>query len=160
MIVTRVTVQIDRPIEEVFAFVSDPANFPLWAGALVKELRQTSAGPVGVGTTFTQLNVLMGRRFTSEMRVARYEPPYRFEYETTSGPIRFAGHYTFVEEGNSTKFTSVDELEPSGILRYLQPLLQPFAQRQITANLSKLKAIIESRATSGEGALNAASNRP
>ena len=37
MIVTRVTVQIDRPIEEVFAFVADPANFPRWAGALVKE---------------------------------------------------------------------------------------------------------------------------
>lgn len=148
MITTRVAVQIDRPMDEVFAFVSDPANFPRWAGALVKESRQTSRGPVGVGTTFTQLNVLMGRRFLSEMRVVTYEPPRRLEYETTSGPIRFTGHYTFEEVNGGTRFTSVDESEPSGLLRYLQPLLQPFAQRQITINLSRLKAAIEAQPAS------------
>lgn len=145
MITTRVSVHINRPIDEVFAFVSNPVNFPRWAGALVKESRQTSRGPVGVGTAFTQLNVLMGRRFLSEMRVITYEPPHRFEYETTSGPIRFTGHYTFEAVDDGTRFTSIDESEPSGFLRYLQPLLQPFAQRQITANLSKLKAVIESQ---------------
>jgi uncharacterized protein YndB with AHSA1/START domain len=146
MITTNVTVQIDRPIAEVFAFVTDPANFPRWAGALVKESRQTSPGPIGEGTTFTQANMLMGRRFVSEMRVVTYEPPHRFEYVTTSGPIRFAGHYTFAPSGDSsTKFTSIDESEPSGLLRYLQPLLQPFAQRQITSNLAQLKAVIEAQ---------------
>ena len=112
----------------------------------MKESRQTSPGPVGVGTTFTQVNMLMGRRFVSEMRVVTYEPPRQFEYATTAGPIRFAGHYNFapVEGGKGTRFTSVDESEPSGWLRYLQPLLQPFAQRQITINLARLKAVIES----------------
>ena len=147
MITTRVSVQIERPVEEVFAFVADPANFPRWAGALVKESRQTSPGPVGLGTTFTQVNMLMGRRFVSEMRVVTYEPPRQFEYATTAGPIRFAGHYNFapVEGGKGTRFTSVDESEPSGWLRYLQPLLQPFAQRQITINLTRLKAVIEAQ---------------
>ena len=145
MITTNVTVQIDRPVDEVFAFVADPGNFARWAEDLVKESRQTSPGPVGVGTTFTQLNVLMGRRFVSEMRVATYEPPSRFEYVTTSGPIRFAGHYTFAPVDGGTRFTSVDESEPSGLLSYLQPLLQPFAQRQITINLSRLKAVIEAQ---------------
>ena len=144
MITTRVTIQINRPIDEVFAFVTDPANFPRWAGALVKESRQTSPGPIGVGTTFTQTNMLMGRRFVSEMRVVTYDPNSRFDYETTSGPIRFAGHYTFASADGGTRFTSVDESEPSGFLRYLQPLLQPFAQRQITINLARLKAVIES----------------
>jgi len=143
MITTRVTVDIARPVGEVFAFVSDPAQFPRWAGTLVKESRQTSPGPVGVGTTFTQVNQLLGRRFTSEMRVVTYEPARRFEYETTAGPIQFAGHYTFAPVAEGTRFTSVDESQPGGWLRYLQPLLQPFAQRQITANLRRLKAVIE-----------------
>ena len=48
MITTRVTVEINRPISEVFAFVVDPANFTLWAGALVKESRQRiKIGTVG-----------------------------------------------------------------------------------------------------------------
>jgi uncharacterized protein YndB with AHSA1/START domain len=150
MITTRVTVYIDRPVAEVFAFVTDPANFPRWAGALVKESRQTSPGPVTVGTTFTQVNTLMGRRFVSEMRVATYDPPRRYEYITTSGPIRFAGHYTFAAVGDGTRFTSVDESQPSGWLRYLQPLLQPFAQRQIRVNLGRLKAVIESQPRSSQ----------
>ena len=100
---------------------------------------------VGVGTTFNQTNMLLGRRFRSEMRVVTYEPPRLYEYTTTSGPIRFTGHYTFAPtgDGRGTSFTSVDESEPSGLLRYLQPLLQPFAQRQITANLARLKAVCE-----------------
>ena len=146
MITTRVTVQIERPVDEVFAFVSDPANFPRWAGALVKESAKTSVGPVGLGTTFRQMNVLMGRHFVSEMQVVTYDPPRRFEYETTSGPIRFAGHYSFEPAGAATRFTSVDDSEPSGLLRYIQPLLQPFAQRQISLNLRKLKAVIEAQA--------------
>jgi uncharacterized protein YndB with AHSA1/START domain len=33
MITTRVTVEIARPVAEVFAYVTTPANFPRWAGA-------------------------------------------------------------------------------------------------------------------------------
>ena len=150
MITTRVTVDIDRPVDEVFAFVADPANFPRWAGALVKASRQTSPGPVGVGTTFTQVNMLMGRRFISEMRVVTHKPPRRYEYITTAGPIRFAGHYTFAPAGSGTRFTSVDQSQVSGLLRYLQPLLQPFAQRQIKVNLNRLKAVIESQPAAGQ----------
>jgi uncharacterized protein YndB with AHSA1/START domain len=149
MITTRVTVDIDRPMDQVFAFVADPANFPRWAGALVKESRQTSPGPVGVGTTFTQVNMLMGRRFVSEMRVVTHDPPRRYEYITTSGPIRFAGHYTFAPTGSGTRFTSVDQSQVSGLLRFLQPLLQPVAQHQIKVNLDRLKAVIESQPPSG-----------
>jgi uncharacterized protein YndB with AHSA1/START domain len=145
MITTRVTVEIARPVGEVFAFVTTPANFPRWAGTLVVASRQTSPGPVGVGTTFTQQNHLLGRRFTSALRVVTYEPGRRFEYETTAGPIRFAGHYTFAPVAGGTRFTSVDESTPGGWLRVLQPLLQPIAQRQITRNLTLLKRILETR---------------
>jgi uncharacterized protein YndB with AHSA1/START domain len=145
MITTRVTVQINRPVADVFAYVTDPANFPRWAGSLVKESRKITAGPVGVGTTFTQVNRLIGRRFTSKLRVVTYEPEQKYEYVTTAGPIKFAGHYSFAAVDGGTRFTSVDESLPSGFLRYLQPLLQPFAQRQITANLARLKAILEAQ---------------
>jgi uncharacterized protein YndB with AHSA1/START domain len=143
MITTHVTVEIARPVEEVFAFVTTPANFPRWAGAVVTASRQTSPGPVGVGTTFTQQNRLLGRRFTTELRVVAYEPARRFEYASTAGPIRFAGHYTFAPVAGGTRFSSVDESTPPGALRWLQPLLQPLVQRQITRNLAMLKAVLE-----------------
>jgi uncharacterized protein YndB with AHSA1/START domain len=50
---------INRPVEQVFAFVSDLENDPPWSGAA--EMRRTSPGPVGIGTAFRQRDRFLGR---------------------------------------------------------------------------------------------------
>lgn len=45
------SVVIERPLEQVFAFVSDPRNDTEWSEEIA-EVRQTSEGPLGVGTSF------------------------------------------------------------------------------------------------------------
>jgi hypothetical protein len=42
------SVVINRPSEQVFDFLANPLNDPLWSSASV-EIRKTSGGPVGVG---------------------------------------------------------------------------------------------------------------
>ncbi len=144
MITTRVTVRIARPVDEVFAFVTNPANFPRWAGALVTAAQQTSSGPLRVGATFRQSNKFLIQRFQTEFVVTVYEPPRRFEYKSTAGPIQFAGHYTFAPDGDAVRFTSVDDSQPGGLLRLLAPLIQPLVQRQIETNLGNVKRLLES----------------
>jgi len=61
MIKAERTVVIDRPIEEVFAFVTDQTNTPRWQAGLV-ELERTTPGPIGVGTKHKGARVFMGRR--------------------------------------------------------------------------------------------------
>ena len=46
------SVRIQRPVEEVFAYVSDPENFPHWNSA-VRTVRPTSASRDAVGSTYT-----------------------------------------------------------------------------------------------------------
>ena len=43
MITFQTSIGIERPIEDVFAYVSDPRNFPAWNSA-VRDVRATSAG--------------------------------------------------------------------------------------------------------------------
>ena len=45
------SVLIDRPIDEVFAFLADGTNDPKFSPR-VQEIRKTTDGPVGVGTVF------------------------------------------------------------------------------------------------------------
>ena len=45
------SVLIDRPIDEVFAFLADGTNDPRFSPR-VQEIRKTTDGPVGVGTMF------------------------------------------------------------------------------------------------------------
>jgi hypothetical protein len=60
------SVVINRPVEQVFVFVSDLENDPPWSGAA--GMRRTSPGPVGIGTTFRQRDRFLGRRLDLTLR--------------------------------------------------------------------------------------------
>ena len=68
------SVVINRPTEEVFAFVTDIEKLPQWMSELV-EAKQTSEGPMGVGTTMSAVASPLGRRAESTQEVTEYEPP-------------------------------------------------------------------------------------
>lgn len=71
-------VVIDRPIEDVFAFVSNFENSPLW-GRTIKTVKD-SDGPIAVGTTFSEEAKIMGRTMRHESEVTEFDPPTRFFY--------------------------------------------------------------------------------
>ena len=77
MIEIKNSIQINRPVERVFAFVTNVENLPKWAGP-VTEAKQTSEGPVGVGTTQTQTAQFLGRRVESSQEVTEYEMNKQF----------------------------------------------------------------------------------
>ena len=58
---------IEKPVEEVIAFAANPQNDRLRSSA-VAEARQTSAGSLGLGTTFDQVLRLLSRRLGSPSR--------------------------------------------------------------------------------------------
>ena len=61
----QTSVNIERPVEEVFAYVSDPRNLPAWNSA-VQAVRPTSPATNGVGSTYSMKRQLpTGRRPTS-----------------------------------------------------------------------------------------------
>ena len=69
MITFEADVRIDRPIEEVFAYVSEPLNFPDWNSA-VQAVRKSSAGANGTGSTY-----VMERELPSGRDAARRRRP-------------------------------------------------------------------------------------
>ena len=69
---------IECPIHEVFAFISDFENMPKW-NYFVVEVRKTSPGQIGLGTTFHQ------RRKTDQQdyTITEYEPDRKVTVTTT-----------------------------------------------------------------------------
>ena len=47
----EINLVINRPVEEVFAFISNPENQPRWR-ATTLEMSRTSSEPLGVGSIF------------------------------------------------------------------------------------------------------------
>ena len=99
------SVRIARPVDDVFAFLSDPANELSWRGDAVKEF--TPTGPVAVGTRIKQVVAgPMGRSVDADIEITDLQPGVRYAFKGVAGPLRPVGEYTFrpVEEGTEVTF--------------------------------------------------------
>lgn len=90
---TETTVVVNRPIEEVWAFLMDPFNLPRvggsWLGA-----RWTSPGPPGLGSTYQGRVAILGFETRISGAIAEWDPPHSAALSRQareSGRVPFAG---------------------------------------------------------------------
>jgi len=69
----EVSTVINRPVEEVFAVLSNEANTSKWSTTTM-EVKKTSEGPIGVGTTWRGVDRIFGRQMERESVYTEYEP--------------------------------------------------------------------------------------
>jgi uncharacterized protein YndB with AHSA1/START domain len=77
------TTVIDRPIEEVFNFLADGTNDPKFS-ARVLEIKKTTDGPTGVGTTYASTVKDAGVKTNREFKITEFEPPTRIRWAEVS----------------------------------------------------------------------------
>jgi uncharacterized protein YndB with AHSA1/START domain len=87
MIAFETDVRIDRPIDNVFAYVSDPLNFPRWNSA-VQTVRKTSVAENGVASTYLMERELPSGRAVNELEVVASESPREFAIRATAARRR------------------------------------------------------------------------
>jgi uncharacterized protein YndB with AHSA1/START domain len=134
-------VRIDRPVEEVFAYVSDPLNFPRWNSA-VQAVRKTSAGPNGVASTYSMVRELPTGRAVNELEVVASEPR-KFTIRTTAGPTPFLYRYQFSAENGETVVKLDADVELPGAAAFLPQLARRLVKKGVTDNFATLKQILE-----------------
>jgi len=141
------TVTIDRPIEEVFEYVSSPENDPTWVPAALRHER-TSPGPMRVGMT-TQMDLkFLGRTGTYTWKVVEYESPNLLAYRATSGPLPIVVRLQFEPVDGGTRFTHAIDTEPRGIYyQALAPLMPGAIERILESMHRNLKNQLEGKPT-------------
>jgi uncharacterized protein YndB with AHSA1/START domain len=141
--IIRASVIIERPIELAWAFISDPRNTPSWDPG-THEVRQTSPGPIRVGTSFDAVVDGIGPR-TLGVRITAFEPNEELAFEFVSGfmkPTRV--RYQVAAVGGDRTIIR-REIEPrfSEWLRPLWPLFAGLARAGRDQEVSAVKAILE-----------------
>ena len=71
---------IDKPVKDVFAFITNPNNMSKWNAAVVS-MEQMTPGAVGVGTKFKNVGEMLGRRIEGEMQVVAFEPDSKYGFQ-------------------------------------------------------------------------------
>src|SRR5262249_57666134 len=85
---------IDRPVPDVFAYVTDIRNVPDWQESAL------SAEWLEEGRLFRERRHFMGRNADLELEVTALEPERRFDFRAAQGPGSFEIRHRF-EGGNS-----------------------------------------------------------
>jgi carbon monoxide dehydrogenase subunit G len=138
-----VSVHIARPLDEVFAFVADARNRPLWDDSVESE-ELISPEPIGVGSTVRTRLRSMGREYALTWEIVEHEPPFRQTIESTSGPFPTKLAYQLsAHDGGGTVVAFSVTGRPRGMLRLFEPVLARSTQKNLDRGFPRLKRFLE-----------------
>jgi uncharacterized membrane protein len=136
------SIVIDKPVDQVWTFVHDPAKDPLWQTTLL-ESQQLTEGPIGIGTKVREVRNFLGRRVEMAWEFTEYEPNRRSAIRAVSGPVPLSGGYALEPVDGGTKLTVAGELGAHGLFRLAEPVFARITARELEANLGHLKDLLE-----------------
>ncbi|MEO5876291.1 MAG: SRPBCC family protein [Streptosporangiaceae bacterium] len=141
-----VTVEVDRPAAEVFAYATDPTRFPEWQAGVIDGHLDDSGTP-RVGARCVTIRRIGGaeRPVTSEL--THIDPPRTWGVRGIDGPIRATVDLTVVPlTATRSRLTIAVDFEGHGVGKVLVPLLvRRQAHKEMPANVANLKRHLESR---------------
>jgi carbon monoxide dehydrogenase subunit G len=138
------TIDIARPPEDVFAYITDLDNVREWQPA-TEEIRRETEGPMQVGTTYVQAMRMMGRRLETRIEVTELDPPSRFAIRTNGGPVSFRITHHFDASGTGTRLRVDGEGEAGGAFKVAGGMAVKAAERELKKSFERLKSVLESR---------------
>src|SRR6476469_9151254 len=138
------TIDVARPQEEVFSYVTDPSRFAEWQRGVISGHMDDGAPGVGSKCTTTRRIGGAAREVTSE--VTEIAPPRTWGVHGIDGPIRAIVHVTVqpLNESAQSRVTIELDFEAHGIGKFLVPLMiRRQAAKEMPGNLQKLKERLE-----------------
>jgi uncharacterized membrane protein len=130
-------VTIERPVGDVFAYISDVCNLPEWQESAL------SAEWIEEGRRFRERRSFLGRTAESELEVTAFEPSRRFDVKALTGPLKFEIRHSFSPAGDGTLLRVGAEAATGGAMRFAAAMAKSQVERQLRSDLQRLKEVLE-----------------
>ena len=143
MIDFTIETAIDRPGDEVFAYVTDPGKLATWQTNTVSSTPE-EPGPIRLRTRLREVHRGPGgKEFPSLVEVSEYEPGRRFALRVIEGtPVHADMTFEPTETGGTClRFRAHGRL--SGAMRLAEPFLGRMLRKQFTQQCATLKRVLE-----------------
>ena len=141
MITHEVTIHLNRPVEQVFAFLMDTSKLSTWQSNLIKT-EQITAGPLGAGSRFREVRRMGKRESEIQGEITVFEPNQRFETKTITKPQVMVS-YSLEAENGGTRLKHKFVMLTSGLMRLLEPLIASSIEKDSESDFKTLKRILE-----------------
>jgi uncharacterized membrane protein len=137
------TVEIARPVDEVFGFfLALDENAPRTDPG-VESVVRTPDGPVRPGTTFGFRQEMRGKTRESITRYTAIEPNRRIDFDAVIGPMRPRCSLDFEEADGGTRVTFRGDSNPVGPFKLLSRVFNRKGQQVWDERLARVKEVLE-----------------
>jgi len=136
---------VDRPIDEVFAFLADGTNDPKFSPR-VQEIKKLTDGPTGVGTVYESTVKDAGMKTGRKFELTAFDAPTKIRWtERSKNMITVPdGGYDLERVGdNRTKVTIHNTFEAHGFGKLIVGFAHKAAVKDAPAFAGRIKAAIE-----------------
>ena len=136
----EVVVDIARSPEEVFAYLTDVANLPVWqSGVHSAELD----GELQAGARIRESRHMLGRELTTTLEIEEYVPPQLFTLRALDGPIAFSVRHELEPSGGGTRLTVTGEGDAGLLPGFAAGVMARRAEKQFQKDFERLKRLLE-----------------
>lgn len=143
MIKVETQIEVDRPCDLVFGYISDFENNPKWQAGMV-ECKYTTEARSGLGAGYSQVAKFLGRRVLSTFEVVAYEPGRLVKASSTSGSFPIIFTRMVEPTGSGCQVTAIVEGDSSGFFKLAEPVMARLVHRSVETDYARLKLVLES----------------
>ena len=141
MIQHEVTIHLNKPVEQVFAFLMDTSKLSSWQSNLIKS-EQLTDGPLRTGSRFREIRRINNKEEEIEAEITALEPNKRLETKTAGKPQAMVSYSLNPEEGG-TRLNYKFVLITSGLMRLLEPVIASSIKKDTETDFETLKRVLE-----------------
>lgn len=140
----EVSIEINRPLKEVVAFVDDCGNDPVWQTAVL-ESRQISPGEPQAGTIYHIKEKFLGRVLEQDWEVLeRNEDGSFWRAKAKSSAFPMETTMKFESTRGGTRITRRLNVDVGKFFKLASPVVGHIARRELQMDFANLKELIES----------------
>jgi uncharacterized protein YndB with AHSA1/START domain len=142
MITVEKSVIINRPVAEVFSFVTNEENTTKWQAGV--DSTQDEGPTNQVGSRYTEVRKFMGREMKTTLELTAFEPNAKWGAKVVKGPVPYEVVSLFEAAGDGTKVTTRVEGEPTGFFKVAEGMVSGQLEKTLEEDFQRLKALLES----------------
>ncbi|MET0999791.1 MAG: SRPBCC family protein [Marmoricola sp.] len=144
MLTVDESIVINKPRTEVYEFLIEPDNVPVYSSNVV-EYELVSGEKDKVGRSCHGVVKVAGRRLEFTDELVENEPGRGGKLVSQDATIPYSLSLRYEDEGGGTKVTWHQEMESlKGVFKFADGIVLKLYSRDVRSNLEKAKTILES----------------
>jgi len=136
------SIVVERPLQEVFEYLTTHEKTPEWQESVIESAVITE-GPIGSDTKVKVSRRFMGQSITLILDTTEFVPNERFSFKTESGPVPLEGMVEVEPKELGTAVTFTVSGDPGGVFSLAGPFIQQIVRKETVENAKRLKTILE-----------------